>query len=208
MGHLIKGYLCYKSELDKVGLHPRLLLNQVIKAEVRSKRRVMKDFPSLSQLHLAYLHVQLLADIQLDNSFANANNAIEGAHTIVALLGQNDPPAICPLTHHWAALAAITLVEHMEKSKDSEATTAASRELRDRLSSTQIRHPFSQNGDALAWDRVISAFLTTKLGPEHDNDRRGLEHLADAAVGKSKTAGNESLQWILQTSHGYLSIFD
>ena len=208
MGHLIKGYLCYKSELDKVGPHPRSLLNQVIKAEVRSKRRVMKDFPSLSQLHLAYLHVQLLADIQLENSFANANNVVEGAHTIVALIGQSDPPAICPLTHHWAALAAITLAEHMEKSKDGEATTAASRELRDRLSSTQIQHLYSHNGDAPAWDRVISAFLTTKLGPEHDNDRGGLEHLADAAVGKSKTAGNEPLQWTLQTSHGYLSVFD
>ena len=204
----MKGYLCYNSELDKVGPHPRSILNQVIKAEVRRKRRVMTDFPTLSQLHLAYLHVQLLADIQLEDSFANAQNVIEGARTIVALIGQSNPPDICPLTHHWAALAAITLAEHVEQSKDGEPTTAALRELRDKLSSTQIRHPFSQNGDAPAWDRVISAFLTTKLGPGNDNDRGGLEHLADAAVGKSKVNGNEPLQWTLRTSKGYLSIFN
>ena len=168
----------------------------------------MTDFPTLPQLHLAYLHVQLLADIQLEDSFASAQNVIEGARTIVTLIGQSNPPSICPLTHHWVALAAITLAEHVEKSKDGESTTAVLRELRDKLSSTQIRHPFSQNGDAPAWDRVISAFLTTKLGPENDNDRGGLEHLADAAVGKSKVNSNEPLQWTLRTSKGYLSIFN
>ena len=196
----MKGYLCHKPELDKARPHSRSLLNQVIKTEVRSKRRLMKEFPAFSQLHLAYLHLQLLADIQLE--VYDTNNILERARTIATLITQGNPPVVCPLTHHWTALAAVSLMEHLVKSDNDNETIAVSRKLLDRLSSRQ-------------WDRAIAARLEKhRPGPEHDNDRGGLEHLANAAVGKSKTTdveqmtGNEPLQLVVQTSQGYLSVFE
>ena len=209
LGHLTEGMLYYSP--DPNSPYPsssRPLLTATLKEELDTFHDSARTaFQSSPNLHLAYLHVKLLADRHLETYTSNASNILNGVFQIVASLRQSQ--GICPLTHHWAGLAALTLTDFLD---DSNAGRAL-HDLRDGLQSGQIR----QLSGSLPWDASIASFIVKKTG----SDRGGLEHLADAAVGKSKSdEGQEGdgpfskaavgapVDWTVLTMKGYLNHFE
>lgn len=192
LGDLTNGWLYSDSVPDtSQSCH----ITRMMRRTLNTFSLVIEAFPTLHHLRLAYLHVQLLADRYLERNISHASKIVKGAVEIVSLLRRNNTEAVSPLTHHWAALAAITLVECMEKLGHRESIVAL-HELRSCVSSGQLRSLASAQADATAWDKVISAFISKRVeqrgpqGSEHDTGRGGLEHLADAAVSKSQTAND------------------
>ena len=190
LGDLTNGWLYSEPGVDTPQSRD---ITRMMRRTLNTFSLVVEAFPTLHHLRLAYLHVQLLADRYLERNISHASRIVKGAIEIASLLRRNDTEAVSPLTHHWAALAAITLVECVERMGHRESIVAL-HELLSCVSSGQLRSLESAQADATAWDKVISAFITKRIeqrgaqGPEHDTGRGGLEHLADAAVSKSKTA--------------------
>lgn len=185
------------------------------------RKSVQSRLPAMPHLHLAYLHLKLLADRHLGLYSPNATRIPgmyrpqptpikRGAQEIVKLLQQN--PVACPLTHHWAALAAITLAEFP---LDMD-TVRPKLDLREALQTGQLR---KTKGKVPLWDTVIAGYITKKL--DHLENRGALGQLADAAVGNNP-ANNENVgddtavedyvgpkvEWSVATIEGYLNHFE
>lgn len=192
MGDLTNGWLYSEPGVDTPQSRH---ITRLTRRTLNTFSLVVEAFPTLHHLRLAYLHVQLLADRYLERNISHTSKIVKGAVEIGSLLRRNDRESMSPLTHHWAALAVITLVECVERTGHRESIVAL-HELRSCVSSGQLRSLESAQADATVWDKVISAFITRRIeqrgpqGPDHDTGRGGLEHLADAAVSKSKTAND------------------
>jgi len=181
------------------------------------RKSVQSRLPTMPHLHLAFLHLKLLADRHLENNRPNATRVHDGAQQMVTLLLQN--PGASPLTHHWAGLAAITLAEFQDGA-------IAQRALRDLRGGFQSGHIRQWKGKALIWDTAIVGYITKKLEHTQDSsdsiagDRGPLGQLADAALNKnpvkSGQAGNipdgireyeVPMDWSAATMNGYLNSF-
>ena len=192
LGDLTDGWLYSESGVDTP---QRRQITRMMRRTLNTFSLVIEAFPTLHHLRLAYLHVQLLADRYLERNISHASRIVKGAVEIASLLRRNNTEAVSPLTHHWAALAAITLVECVERIGHRESIVAL-HDLRSCVSSGQLRSLESAQADATAWDKIINAFISKRIeqrgsqGSDHDTGRGGLEHLADAAVSKSQTAND------------------
>ena len=192
LGDLTDGWLYSDSGVDTSQSRQ---ITRMMRRTLNTFSLVIEALPTLHHLRLAYLHVQLLVDRYLERNISHASRIVKGAVEIASLLRRNNTEAVSPLTHHWAALAAITLVESVERTGHRESIVAL-HELRSCVSSGQLRSLESAQTDATAWDKVISAFISKRIeqrgpqGSDHETSRGGLEHLADAAVSKSQTAND------------------
>ena len=192
LGDLTDGWLYSESGVDTPQSRQ---ITRMMRRTLNTFSLVIEALPTMHHLRLAYLHVQLLADRYLERNISHASRIVKGAVEIASLLRRNNTEAVSPLTHHWAALAAITLVESVERTGHRESIVAL-HELRNCVSSGQLRSLESAQADATAWDKVISAFISKRIeqrgpqGTDHETSRGGLEHLADAAVSKSQTAND------------------
>ena len=202
LGELTDGWVYSDTGHDHDHMHQNRRITRLMTRILKTFGVVVEGFPTLHHLRLAYLHVQLLADRYLELNMSHTNRVVNAAFEIVSLLQRKDAESVSPLTHHWAALTAMTLVECMERMGNRESIMAL-HDLQERISTGQLRSLESGQIEATAWDNAISTYITKKLeqrsaqGPDHDNGRGGLEHLADAAVSKSKSvqdgqAGDEA----------------
>ena len=142
------------------------------------RQHVKSYFPTMPHLHLAYLHVKLIADQPSEGTQSRSPRNLRSALDVVEILRSDPGPS--PLIHHIAALAAITLAERLSVGIDNAIlaeVTAALQTLREGLHSGQYRR---LAGSKTGWDQSIIGFITKKL----DTTQR-LEGLADAAVGTS-----------------------
>ena len=157
-------------------------------------------------------HLRLLANLHLALYASKTDQLLDSAHDLVALLlSQKSPPI---LTHHFAALAAFTLSENMDKKKSVDGLI----DLRNGLENgNQIRFNYARMDDRPAWDAAIIAFINKKLTARSNAGGRGLAQLADAAVGKSTNgegddgvgaASGDSHDWTEAASKGYLDLFE
>lgn len=195
-----------------------------MKGEVERFGEGLEQFPSsLRHINLAYLHVKLLSDRHLEVYASKTGEIVRGALNIVRSL-LSDQNRWCPLTHHFAALAAITLLEAVDHG-DASGSIAAVKDLQYGLESGRLQHPHEQQGSRSAWNLAISRFIIKSLESPGQmssantkaNDRGGLQHLADAAVGAdgghvgdevANRAEEQSTDWTALTSKGYLKIFE
>ena len=134
------------------------------------------------------------------------------AFKIVDLLA-TDQNRASPLTHHFAALTAITLAEVREH--DPDPISDALKLLQSNLVNGNIQYPQGVASNRPAWSTAISTFISAKV--ETATERGGLQHLADAAVGADgglageevgKQLEGQGIDWAIMTAVGYLRLFE
>ena len=136
-------------------------------------------------------------------------------------------PVLPPLIHHFAALASITLAE----TKDQPRSRMALVDLRKGLDTGTIRFGAPHQGEKPPWDVAIMKYITKQLdteelptyGKDRADNRGGLEHLADAAVGESTNESDGGAaagpgapllktdaveEWNPMNAKGYLDYFE
>lgn len=201
---------------------PDLLVARVVKGEIeRFREGAELAFPALRHVHLAYLHAKLLADRQLEVKSSNTKIIMASAFAIINLLPTEQNLA-SPLTHHFAALAAITLAEVLER--DPTPIGNALKELENALNTGTIQYPYGVSGNRPAWSVAISKFISNRLELQNQKlsgagaaQRDGLQDLADAAVGADggpvgeetgKKLEGQVIDWTAMTRAGYLRLFE
>lgn len=101
----------------------------------RYRESVEERFFSTPHLHLAYLHVKLLADCSLGVFASSDEQIVEGAMSIVRALISAQTLAT-PLVHHYAAMAVTTLIATIDRDP---TTSGALLELRNFLDTLHLR---------------------------------------------------------------------
>lgn len=198
LGH-ISDALLYHSERTFVDRSSGAILFRVLNGELeRVGESVEPLFASVSFLHLSFLHVKLVLNRHALAHQFETDGVIGVALEIVAILCADQCP-ISPLTHHFASLSAAALVENAS----TETGDVIVRGLQDlRYWLEKESNPMSsapQSGRA-SWNTSIAQYIAVNLPriqqrlPSNGTpiDRGGLQHLADAAVGKTETTGGEN----------------
>ena len=211
MGHVSHAILY--QDPDRNRTHPReLLLDTLMKGEIdRLGESLFHLFRQTPHVFLAFCHLTLLSLRLPGVPDSIAGERLDLAHSIVdqlrALTG-----VVRPLSHHFAGLAAITLVENM--SSDRSGTTL--HKLRAMLDNGYIDEDIDISksmAHKTLWNAPLSSFISKKLGDnaplmanEAGSSRGGLEHLADAAVGNGPNG--EAADWTTVGAKGFLSEFE
>lgn len=197
-----------------------VLVARIIRGELeRFREGTEQSFATLRHVHLAYLYVKLLSDRHLEVNTSNTPKIIAGAFRIISLLSTEQNRASL-LTHHFAALSAITLAEIIER--DPEPISLALVNLQVDLDDGQIQHPYIANHARPNWSTAISTFIRAKVEAQNQKTEGavghdGLQHLADAAVGADgatlgdqtgKKLEEEAIDWTAMTLEGYLRLFE
>ena len=192
---------------------PGLLLERALRGELeRFREGTERSFSILRHVHLAYLHVKLLSDRHLEIKANNTKEIMVNAFKIVGLLA-TDQNRASPLTHHFAALTAITLAE--VKEHDPQSIGNALKLLQSNLENGLVQYPYGVASSRPAWSAAISSFISIKSGS--NSERGGLQHLADAAVGADsglagenvgKKLEGQTIDWTAMTLEGYLRLFE
>lgn len=103
--------------------------------------------------------------------------------------------AITPLNHHFAALAAQTLVECAEFEECRDAAKEGLREIEEAIDG---RKGLMAREDSQGWDSAIRIAVEmglkriVELESEGEESGTGLQHLADAAMGKGDGSANSN----------------
>ena len=219
LGHVTATFLPRRVNEDEL---LEVLLVRSIKGELeRFHEGVELSFPTQRHIQLAYLHAKLLADRTLQTYGSKTSAIISGAFKIIKLL-PNDQNHASPLTHHFAALAAITLGEILER--DPSPIGNALRDLQNGLNNGSVQYPLGISGNRPAWSNAIAKFINSRLDPQNLQtgsngvQRGGLQHLADAAVGgddgnqdgeeTGKKLEGQLIDWREMTKAGYLKLFE
>ena len=198
-----------QADVNRTGM----LLGRALRGELqRFREGSEQDFSALRHVHLAYLHVKLLSDRHLETNTSNTKAIMSGAFRIISLLA-TDQNRASPLTHHFAALATITLAEVMDR--DPQPIGDALKLLQSHLENGHIQYPYGVVNNRPAWSTAISIFISKKAGSAMG--RGGLQHLADAAVGANgghagedvgKKLEGQPIDWTAMTMEGYLRLFE
>ncbi|KAB8345906.1 hypothetical protein FH972_022961 [Carpinus fangiana] len=149
-------------------------------------------------VHLSYWHVRLLVLRLTSNT---APHELLAPATKMASILNSMHTTITPLNHHFAALAAMTLVE---LSEFDETRTAAETAIRDIVEALGARRGLMSREDSTGWDSAIRELVVRKRGARTGDDAppgSGLLHLADAATGGDRKAWDPSNT----TRTGYLA---
>lgn len=191
-----------------------MLLGRALRGELQRFRESTEQyFGTLKHVHLAYLHVKLLSDRHLETNISNTKAIMSGAFKTISLLA-TDQNRASPLTHHFAALATITLAEVIDR--DPQPIGDALQLLQSNLENGQVQYPYGVANNRPAWSTAISAFISKKAGSAIGG-RGGLQHLADAAVGVDgghagedvgKKLEGQPIDWTAMTIEGYLRLFE
>ena len=184
---------------------------------------VINTTPSLG---LAYWHVKLLFNRQNRSYVSETNDVIGIALKIVQQLRSPDNPP-SSMTHHFAALAALTLMEYLNVKETQEGASIGLHNLKEALDNGRVFRNSDQTRGSKGWLTTVSDFIAKKqplASQQHSDDaivdHGGLQHLADLAVEKSNgydahrqaedrqgTAKNEETDWTISTKKGYLNAF-
>lgn len=169
------------------------MIFRVLDGELERVRESVENlFTSVPLLHLSFLHVKLLLNRHALAHQFETDGVAGIALEIVALLC-NDHCPVSPLTHHFASLSAAALVEHAPTSETNDIIVRGLQDLR-----YWLEKDSPESGRA-SWKTSIAQYIAVNLPriqqrlPSNGTpiDRGGLQHLADAAVGKAETMGGE-----------------
>lgn len=136
---------------------------------------ILHGAPNL--VHLSYWHVRLLV---LRLTCSTAPHELLGPAVRLASILNSSHTMITPLNHHFAALAAITLVELCEW---TETRAGAEQGINDIVDALSGRRGFMSDPNSTGWDAAIRDLVLRKRAAAPANRPAALHHLADAAVG-------------------------
>ena len=142
------------------------------------------------------------------------NQAIDNAMTLASLLTNASSAIPYNMSHHFAALAAMVLVDALKKHDRKDEVFARLQQFHQALLNGEI---VIAAGDR--WITPLKSFLMASIqhhlgganGVPSGPDRAGLQHLADAAVGETETAAGGgsrrgSNEYGTVTPRGYLTM--
>lgn len=164
-----------------------IITNTIVGELERFRESVDSRLPRMSDLvHLSYWHVRLIV-----SSLTSSTNPLEIAvpATQVAMILNSASPNITPLNHHFAALAALMLVELL----NVEETRAVAQKGIEDLAEALYEERGSKPGEEGArWNSAIRELVSKtrrpvrdaaqSRAPHPDHTADGLQHLADAAI--------------------------
>ena len=169
-----------------------IITNTILGEMDRFRESVESLFPRMSDLvHLSYWHVRLII-LSLTSSTNPLAFAVPA--TQIAKILNSDSPISTPLNHHFAALAALILVELLNV---EETRAAAEKGIKDLAEVLVEKRGSTPGEDGAGWDSAIRELLlknrrpikdaVQSQAPNADHTADGLQHLADAAI-----RGNEN----------------
>lgn len=198
LGHISEA-LVHHSEGPFVDRPSVVILFRSLRGELERVRESVESlFTSVPFLHLSFLHIKLLLNRHaLAHQFENDGVAVF-ALQIVAILCKDQCP-ISPLTHHFASLSAAALVENAPTSETNDTIVRGLQDLRYWLEKDSNPVSSAPESGRASWKTSIAQYIAVNLPriqqrlPSNGTpiDRGGLQHLADAAVGKAETMGGE-----------------
>lgn len=164
----------------------------------RYRESVEHLFGEAPFLHLSFLHVKLLLNrYTLAHQF-ETDEVVGVALEMVKILTKDRCPT-SPLTHHFATLSAAALLENAPKTDTGDIIMRKLQALCYWLEKNSNSMSSSPDNGRPRWNTTIANYITANLQqiqqrlPSNGTpiDRGGLQHLADAAVGKAETMGGE-----------------
>lgn len=198
LGH-ISDALVYHSERTFVDRSSAAMLFRVLDGELERVRESVENlFASVPFLHVSFLHIKLLLNRHALAHHFESDGVAGIALEVVALLC-NDHCPVSPLTHHFASLAAAALVENAPTSEANDIFVRGLQDLRYWLEKDSNPMSSAAESGRASWKTSIAQYIAVNLPriqqrlPSNGTpiDRGGLQHLADAAVGKAETMGGE-----------------
>ena len=160
------------------------LVGKLLNGEIdRFRESIDSTIHSLNLVDLSYWHVKLL--LKRHTATSEPYDLLGPAQHLVAILNSPSTP-ITPLNHHFAALAALTLVELVDMPETREGAWKGIQDLHEALDK---RRGFSVREDGIGWDGAIRDLIVKKQqqqqsGGSGSGSHGGLQHLADLAVGE------------------------
>lgn len=194
-GHITDALL-YHSVRTFVDRSSGEILFQALGGELERVRESVEPlFASVPFLHLSFLHVKLVLNRHALAHHFETDGVVGVALEIVAILC-SDQCSVTPLTHHFASLSAAALVE-IEPAAETSEIVRGLQDLRYWLEKVPVNSA-PESGRA-HWNTSIAQYIAVNLAriqqPLPNNgtptDRGGLQHLADAAIGKAETMSGE-----------------
>lgn len=185
------------------------LLSHLLTGELdRFRESLDPVLSSLPIVHLAYWHVKTLVRCYTHASMSSTDDLLDAATMTTTILTNKPSPPLSPLTHHFAALAVLTLSQLADMKESRVTALRGLHDLADAVEKGRILSPHTprEEGTFVGWDEVILDRITKKLhqvprAPQQQQqhqqqksakdattgiDRGGLQHLADLAVGESE----------------------
>jgi hypothetical protein len=166
------------------------LVGKVLNGEIdRFRESIDSTIGSLNLVHLSYWHVKLL--LKRHTPASEPYDLLGPAQRMASIL--NSPSAsTTPLNHHFAALAALTLVELADMPETKDGAWKGIQDLHEALDK---RRGFSVREDGVGWDSAIRDLILKKRQQQQSGgsgplsgSHGGLQHLADLAVGERGSA--------------------
>lgn len=142
-------------------------------------------------VHLCYYHVRLLIHRLTATAQHHDLKALLTPASRMAGILNSRATAITPLNHHFAALAAQTLVECAEFEECRDAAKEGLREIEEAIGG---RKGLMAREDSQGWDSAIRIAVERGLKRiallESEGEGVGLQGLADAAMGRGEGSAN------------------
>lgn len=191
------------------------IVGLIIQGEIdRFRESVEYAIRSSSLVHLSYWHVRLLIQRLQPNS--EPNQLLQPAQKMAAMLNSSTT-AITPLNHHFAALAALTLVELADLAETRDGAIKGINDIHEALG---LQRGLLAHEESNGWDSAIRDLLVKKkqqLQSGVPGPMMALQHLANAAMGEqpgtpgaggstTTAAGVPRYDPTLLTRHGYLTL--
>ncbi|KAI9790223.1 MAG: Glucose-responsive transcription factor [Candelina submexicana] len=157
------------------------LIDKLLQGQLRlfrSSADAAMDSPNL--ISLAYMHARLL--IKKHMCSTQPDELLGLAHEIAGMLNSSAAP-VTLLDHHFAALAALVLVDLVDI---PEANDGALKGLDALSHALHIRNGHWAREDLLTWGSAVQELIQRKDRQPLPNNRDSLQHLADLAVGESR----------------------
>ncbi|KAI9818788.1 MAG: Glucose-responsive transcription factor [Pycnora praestabilis] len=185
IGHLAEIFVA-GNDVMAPGSSSGPLIGKLLNGEIeRFRESIDSVIGSLNLVYLSYFHVKLLMTRHTPTS--EPHDLLGPAQRMASILNSAATP-ITPLNHHFAALAALTLVELADISETKEGAWKGLANLREAFDN---RRGFATQEDSVGWDSAVRDLIVKKQhqaqsggsGPLLGN-HGGLQHLADLAVGE------------------------
>ena len=154
----------------------------------RFRESVDKSIGHAAIVQLAYWHTRLLI-VRLHPS-SSPQDLVLPAQRVAALLKQGSDASLSPLSHHFAVLASVTLVELAGLPETREEAVQGIDELEAALALLNPETSSSGTagkGSEESWHSAVLDLLAKKkaqASTDGQGPTLGLQHLADAAVGE------------------------
>ena len=177
LGHISMSFYTISSTPDLVST---VVAGELDRFRESVSNTVLEKEPNL---HIPFLHVQYLHERHTLGSALELTTIFQNAKTIAAVLNASVQGGALgfghPIRHHFASLAAITLIECITFPETREISFKLQQELQRSIEHNGV----VSNGWAAAILAYTSKILAQHSGADPTIDRGGLQHLAEIAVG-------------------------